>query len=123
MLKSQKNSKVKGTVGIGHAIAYFTRNGTVVSIPINDSQSYDLVVEIEGQLKKIQVKTSTSENIALRTMGGNQSFHTAKKFDHSSCDYIYGLLDNGESWLIPTNSFDNTTSIKLTDKKYDKYKL
>lgn len=123
MLSEFKNPKVKGTVGIGHAIAYFTSKGMVVSIPLNDSQPYDLVVEIEGVLKKVQVKTSTSEIIALRTTGGNQSFHTAKLFEHSKCDYIYALLETGESWLIPTTEFTNVNSLKVVDKKYENFKL
>lgn len=123
MLKDHKNPKVKGTVGVGHAIGYFTRKGIVVSIPLNDSQPYDLIIDMEGELKKVQVKTSTSDSIALRTMGGNQSYHTAKMFDHKSSDFVYGLLDSGESWLVPTNAFTNKTALKLTDKKYDQYKL
>lgn len=123
MLKEHKNPKIKGTVGLGHAIAHFTKNGITVALPLNDSQSYDLIVELDGELKKVQVKTSTSDAIALRTMGGNQSYHTAKLFDHSSCDYVYGLLDSGESWLVPTSDFNNKTSLKLTDKRYDQYKL
>ena len=123
MLKEHKNSKVKGTVGIGQAIAYFTKKGVVVSIPLNYIQPYDLVVDLDGSLKKIQVKTTTSEAIALRTTGGNQSFHTAKLFDHSSCDYIFGMMNTGDCWLIPTNVFTNVNSLKLTDVKYNRYKL
>jgi hypothetical protein len=123
MLKQFTNPKVKGTVGVGKAIAYFTGKGMVVSLPLNDSQPYDLVVEMDGVLQKIQVKTSTSDQIALRTMGGNQSFHTAKLFNPMSCDYIYGMLNSGECWLIPTSQFTNKTTIKLTDKKYASYKI
>ena len=94
-----------------------------MALPLNDSQPYDLIIEEEGVLKKVQVKTTTSEYLALRTMGGNQSFHTAKLFDHSSCDYVYGLMDDGNSWLIPTTAFTNINSLKLTDKKYRQYML
>jgi len=123
MLKEHKNSKVKGSVGVGHAIAYFTRIGKTVAIPLNDSQSYDLIVDLDGALYRVQVKTSTTGSIALRTTGGNQSFNTAKLFNHKSCDLVYGLLETGDSWLIPTSDFTNTTTITLTDKKYNKYKL
>ena len=123
MLKEHKNSKVKGTVGVGQAIAYFTRIGVVVSIPINDSQPYDLIIDVDGELKRVQVKPTTTDAISLRTTGGNQSFHTAKLFDHESCDFIYGMKNTGESWLIPTNAFTNINSIKLTDVKYSSYKV
>lgn len=123
MLKEHTNPKVKGTVGLGHAISYFTRKGMVVALPLNDSQPYDIIVDVNGELKKVQVKTSTSETIALRTMGGNQSYHSAKLFNHLSCDYVYCLLDNGDSWLVPTTDFTNKNSIQITHDKYSKYKL
>lgn len=118
-----KNSKIQGTVGVGRAIAYFTGIGATVSIPLNDSQSYDLIVDLDGILRRIQVKTSITDTIGLRTTGGNQSFHTTKVFDHSSCDMIFGALQTGDSWLIPTNKFSNVNSIKLTDPKYNSYKI
>ena len=123
MLKEFTNPKVKGTVGIGMAIAYFTGKGLVVAIPINDSQPYDLVIEEDGQLKKVQVKTSTTDSIALRTMGGNQSFHTAKKFDHDACDYVFAMIETGECWLVPTSDFTNKTYLKVTSEKFEKYKI
>jgi hypothetical protein len=123
MLKEHKNSKVKGTVGVGHAISYFTRMGVVVSIPLNDSQPYDLVIDLNGSLKRVQVKTTTSDTVALRTMCGNQSFHTTKHFEHTTSDFLYAMMDTGESWLIPTEAFTNGNSLKLTSKTYEKYKL
>ena len=38
-------NKEKGNTGLGMAIAYFVANGYVVSIPLNDTQDYDLVIE------------------------------------------------------------------------------
>lgn len=37
-------NKEKGNSGLGMAIAYFTTNGFVVSIPLNDTQDYDLKI-------------------------------------------------------------------------------
>ena len=37
-------NKEKGNSGIGLDIAYFTTNGYIVSIPLNDTQDYDLIV-------------------------------------------------------------------------------
>jgi hypothetical protein len=41
MLKNQENSNKQGNVGLAEAIAYFTRFGYTVSIPLTDSQKYD----------------------------------------------------------------------------------
>ena len=35
-------NKEKGNSGLGMAIAYFTTSGYIVSIPLNDTQDYDL---------------------------------------------------------------------------------
>lgn len=40
------------------AIAYFSTNGYTVSIPLNDTQDYDLIVEKNGILQRVQVKAT-----------------------------------------------------------------
>ena len=38
-------NKQKGNTALGIAIAYFSINGYTVSIPLNDTQDYDLIAE------------------------------------------------------------------------------
>ena len=38
---SFETNKEKGNTGLGIAIAYYTSNGYIVSIPLNDTQDYD----------------------------------------------------------------------------------
>lgn len=38
-------NKEKGNSGLTMAIAYFSTSGYTVSIPLNDTQDYDLVAE------------------------------------------------------------------------------
>ena len=38
-------NKEKGNSALGIAIAYFSTNGYIVSIPLNDTQDYDLIVD------------------------------------------------------------------------------
>ena len=70
---------LQGNLGLGKAIEYFVSNGYTVSIPLNDTQKYDLVVEIDGKLNKISVKTSRQTNngvsysVQLRNTGGNKT--------------------------------------------------
>ena len=42
-------NKEKGNTGLGIAIAYYTSNGYIVSIPLNDTQDYDLIVEKDNK--------------------------------------------------------------------------
>ena len=72
------SNKEKGNSGLGMAIAYFSSNGYVVSIPLNDTQDYDLVIEKDGKLAKVQVKATgckTKNNIyqlSLKSCGGTK---------------------------------------------------
>ena len=51
-------NKEKGNSGLGMAIAYFTTKGYTVSIPLNDTQDYDLVIERCNKLYTVQVKAT-----------------------------------------------------------------
>jgi hypothetical protein len=128
MLKEQRNSKKKGDVGLGAAIAYFTRMGYCVCLPLTDSQEYDLVVDIDGNLNKVQVKTTAYKtkhgiySVGLRTLGGNQSFHTVKNFNKDLIDLLFILCETGDSYLIPATEITCINTINL-GKDYYKYKL
>lgn len=121
------NTKQKGNIGLGAAIAYFLLNGIAVALPINDSQPYDLIVDLpESGLSKIEIKTTfakskNSDNfiVDLRTTGGNQSRNYAKDFDKSACDFVFVYAVNGDYYLIPSSECKN--SITLSGK-YLKYK-
>ena len=122
-----KNSKQQGDVGLGAAIAFYTSIGYTVSIPLNDSQQYDLIVDDGKKINRVQVKTTKNKKpsgnyeVGLRTCGGNQSFHTVKKFDHKSVEILFVLCEDGSSYSIPTESFSCKSSIDL-GKKYEKFK-
>ena len=54
------------------AINYFTCQGYTISLPINDTQWYDLVVEKDGKFYTVQCKATQTENgdIDFRSTGG-----------------------------------------------------
>lgn len=106
----QKNSKKQGDAGLGAAIGWFTSCGYHVSIPLTDSQAYDLVVDIEGVLCKVQVKTTTQRAASrvfvteLRTKGGNKSGNgRVKFFEPDEVDYLFILTGDGSNFLIPSD--------------------
>ena len=51
-----ETNKDKGRAGLSAAIAYFGMNGYNISIPLNDTQDYDLVIEKIINFKKYNVK-------------------------------------------------------------------
>ena len=76
-------NKEKGNTSLGIAIAYYTSNGYTVSIPLNDTQDYDLVVD-KDILKRVQVKSTACKTkygnyqVALKSCGGTKAFNFFK---------------------------------------------
>jgi hypothetical protein len=122
------NTKLLGTIAVGQALAYYTSLGLIVSIPLNDSQSYDLVVEKDSKLLKIEIKYTSSLSeyqtyvVDLRTTGGNKSRSAATKFDNTQCDILFVYCSDGTKYEIPSNEITNTSSINLGEKVV-KYKV
>lgn len=122
-----KNTKTQGDIGLGQAIAWFTKNGYTVCIPLTDSQSYDLIVDKNNQIYRVQVKTTKHKKwnnfvVSLTIKGGNRSFNTIKKFDHSIVELLFIVTNDKEYYLIPTNEINNKQTLSLGEN-YKKYKV
>ena len=71
-------NKEKGNSSLGIAIGYYSSNGYIVSIPLNDTQDYDLIVDKDSVIKKVQVKSTAcktkygSYQVALKSCGGTK---------------------------------------------------
>lgn len=132
MFQDCKNTKEQGNFGVGYAISYFTSNRYIVSIPLNDSQEYDLIVGKDNVLYKVQVKTTRYKKrntinewyvVLLKTCGGNQNWSgVSKKFDNSKIDILFILCENGDTYCIPTSKINAKNHLNLT-KTYKEYKL
>ena len=117
-------NKEKGRAGMALAIAYFGANGYTVSIPLNDTQDYDLIVDKDDKLLKVQVKfTGTKENekyrVKLMTNGRNKNYGTVKD---SSVDILFVVTSNKDTYLIPKEVITQVSNVRLTNI-YDKYKV
>lgn len=119
---------LQGNIGLGKAIEYFTSLQYSVSIPLNDTQKYDLVVDMNGKLKRISVKTSRNQtqygtySVGLRNCGGASRKIKVRPFDKTSCDYIFILTGNDKTYLIPSDIIDSINSINV-GKKYVEYEV
>lgn len=119
---------LQGNVGLGKAIEYFTSKMIPVSIPLNDTQKYDLVADFNGGLKKISVKTSNNltENktycVNLRNCGGSSGKCKNRPFENNSCDYLFVLTGDDKTYLIPSKEILGTNSINV-GKKYTEYEV
>ena len=129
LLQKQKNSKKQGDVGLAIAIAWFAQNGYHIAIPLTDSQDYDLVVEVDGKFKGVQVRTTYCRNstgnfrVNLRVLGGNRSgTGKVKLFNPKLVDYLFVVTDRGEKYFIPSTEINNRNSLTLYEK-YAVYKV
>lgn len=122
-----KTNKEKGNSALGIAIAYFTTNGYVVSIPLNDTQDYDLVIEKENHYYGVQVKATACKTkygvyqVALKSCGGTKGT-TYKTVVDTNVDYIFIVTDKIDMYLIPKKEITNRSTLNLCDK-YDMYKI
>jgi hypothetical protein len=129
MFTECKNPKQQGNIGEARAIYEFAKRNWLVSKPVFESPKYDLVVEVDGVLKKVQVKTSKSRTqsgnyeVQLRTCGGNQSFHTAKKRTVGDYDYLFVMCENGDAYLIPESDMGGAGASLTMGKKFEQHKL
>ena len=121
------NTRKQGDIGVAEAIAYYTKLGYTVSIPITEAARYDLVVDDGKDLFKIQCKTSTfvvnsgAYQVNLRTFGGNQSWGgTVAKISSEETDIVFIWCSNDTLWEIPSTKVEGMTSVTLGNK-YSEY--
>ena len=122
MFKNAINWKKQGDVGMCYAMAYYSKLGWTISIPITDSQDYDLIVDNGVTLLKVQVKTTNQISeygipvVSLKTNGGNKSGYTSKNFDENKCDLVFCMTKNAEFYSIPRKEITSKSTISLGEK-------
>lgn len=126
----------QGDLGEARAIYELTRLGFVISKPLAVHIPYDLIADKDGQLYRIQVKTtrmrnrkegaSTSYQVSLCTSGGNTKVHTRKLFDPTLCDYVFVMTTDDRCWLIPTSELGRMSCVSVgtsSESRYDQYQI
>lgn len=124
-------SNKQGDIGEAAAIFEFTKQGFTVSKPLGDA-TYDIVVELNGILKRVQVKTSsaispdainkTSYNVTLEQRGGKSGKIYKPRCD-TDYDLLFVLVADGRRWIIPTPEIGAITKIVVGNTKYTEFIL
>ena len=121
------SNKEKGNTGLGIAIAYYSANGYTVSIPLNDTQDYDLIVDKDNVLKKVQVKATSCKTkydkyqVSLKSCGGTKG-KTYKTVIETNIDELFIVTDTMNIFIIPIEVIKNKSTINLCEK-YEKYEI
>lgn len=120
-------TKARGDLAVGQAINYYLSNNYEVCLPIGDKRHYDLVVEKDSKLTRVQVKFAgvyKAKNLcvaALRITGGNQSYNYAKKYPDDAFDELFIFTEKGQKFIIPWNETHCRNELSIENDKYRKY--
>jgi len=123
------NTKERGDIAVGFAISYFLSRGHEVCLPIGDKRPYDVIVEKDNNLSRVQIKYagySTKKNrcqAGLRITGGNQSYTYAKKYNSNDFDLLFVYTAKEECYIIPWKSLDIRNELTIDAEKYRRYRV
>ena len=127
MFTEASNTKKQGDMGLGAAIAFFTAKGWSVSIPLTDSQDYDLIVDDPTKgLQRISIKTTScyrhgSFIVGLRVCGGNSKRNYVHKLaTEVKYAMLFMLTSAGDIYYMPK---PNVTGGIALGKKYQCFKV
>ena len=112
--------KQLGRIGLSKAIDYFTLQNFTISLPLNDTQWYDLIIEKDGLFQTVQCKsTNTNDNkIDLRSTGGTNGKEYDNVLNHN-VTYLFCVDNNFKCYNIPVNDlriFNIKNSIHLREE-------
>lgn len=124
---SELSSKRQGLIGVGAAIAFFTSQGHLVSMPLNDSQDYDMIVDDGLKLLKVQVKTTRYKpegrySVCLKSSGGTKG-ETYGTVGTGACDMLFIHAEDGSSYLFPVEHVRNHKCQLSLGPSADKFKI
>lgn len=110
--------KHKGDIGLVCSIAELTKQEINVSLPVSDHLKYDLIAEMNGVLKRVQVRYTKLVNgvmqVKLKSVWSNQAgVHvvTRKKGDYDILA-VY-CPDTGKTYFMADKSFSCGSAVTL----------
>ncbi|HEX4774152.1 MAG TPA: group I intron-associated PD-(D/E)XK endonuclease [Candidatus Saccharimonadales bacterium] len=121
-------TKEKGDIALGHAVSHYLSNGYEVCLPIGDKRPYDLVIEKDGLLERVQVKYGgfyPSKNntcrVGLRVTGGNQSYNYARAYSDDAFDILFVYTARGQKYALPWSKVVVRNELFIEHSKYREY--
>ena len=107
--------KQTGRIGLSMAINYFTCKGYTISIPLNDTQWYDLIIEKDGKFETVQCKATQTQRdkIDFRSTGGTKGTIYDNLLNHSELDWLFCVNKDLNMWLIPIKDITTIKQVTL----------
>lgn len=116
------NTRQLGAIGVAKAIAWFTENGYTVCVPISEVQRYDLIVEMERVLSRVEVKTSSTQKVQLRTCGrASKNSLYSTYLNSKDCELVFVVTPEA-NYLFSISLIEGRNMLTM-GKKYEEYKV
>lgn len=112
-------SKQKGNITEMECLLAFLKKGYKVSIPYGEDCRYDLIVDINNKLYRIQCKTSSSlpnpeDGFKFKTRSTVITTHGAKSSTYSSEEIdFFATVYEGECYLVPVYECRNEKVLRF----------
>lgn len=111
-------NKEKGNSGLVAAIAYYGFKGYTISLPLNDTQDYDLVVDDGEKLLKVQVKATAQRSdcgysiVTVSSSGGTLG-KVYKTVKDTNVDILFVVTEKKEFYEIPIKEVKAERALSL----------
>jgi len=110
-------TKHKGDIAEAKVLSYLIGKGYKVFIPWGEDHRYDLVSEIEGVFKRIQVKYVTPKNGCLEVPLRSMNNWSTLRYSSKNIDIIAAYNpENDKIYFLSLDEFRNIATIKLRFK-------
>jgi len=119
----------QGDVGELSAAMWLVEQGWKVYLPWGHSPDVDMIGHRDGELIRVQVKTSTVRAkdrfaVTICTRGGNQSWSgLVKRFSAERCDWLFVHCGDGRRWFIPATEVKAGSGLRLGGPKYAEHEI
>lgn len=116
------DTKLVGDISVEMVKVELLKNGFMVLCPVGDRFAYDLAIDLQGALKRIQVKTahkSTAANpswkVKFRKVYMRSDGPVIKFYEDGTIDYFVAVVQElNEFYVIPFPDLDGQTTLTLT---------
>jgi len=121
-------TKNKGNLTELQCITRLYELGCAVSIPYGDSEKYDLIIDVNGHLYRLQCKHANplyDENGIVEKIEISTTWQTGytknspsvrHKYTKEDCDYFVTFYE-GKTYLIPVDECSTTKYLRITPTK------
>ena len=122
------NTKIKGLVTELQCQTYFTNLGYNVSIPLGEDCRYDMIVDFDGILERIQVKTchlnknETGIEFSTESTRINTQENLRRKYSKEEIDY-FATFYKDKCYLIRVEECSSQKTLSFENKQVNQYPI